>query len=259
MNDIFFRSEWIGKFTDNELDQEQEINLLLMASENPLLRNELRMDREISEMFTDRKKAELSEMICNTIRNRKKIISNSPWLKIAAVVTILVASSSLIQVMRNHFSKTEDKITQEGMFTAEKETRRLFSLPNLKQAYEKTFNVRHKQLARVQSTTGNYMPIPEYELLTGANIRDQMLFLISPYGRLQCCQDSVITFNWHFLSECKPVIIEICDNQGKCVLKSEPLTKPPFIIQANFLQKGLYYYKVLNKDDLITMGSICIK
>ena len=68
MNDYLTHSHWIGKFTDNELSSEQESTLLNQASHNPLLRNELRLDQDISELLADYDRIKLSETIGRTIK-----------------------------------------------------------------------------------------------------------------------------------------------------------------------------------------------
>jgi hypothetical protein len=260
MNDFFLRSEWIGKFTDKELDREQENSLLHMASQNPLLRNELRMDREINEMFMDMKKAELSEMIHKTIHKKKKMRFNSAWLKIAASVVVLVTLSILASlIILRPLSKTENNITYRKAFRKQTEPGLLGFLPDIKPVYEKAAPVKHRKLAQLQENTGNYTPRPEYEFLVGAITRDQTVFILSPQARVQCKQDSSVTFNWKWLSECTPLSIVIISNKGETIFVSEPLTNVPFFLQTRHWQKGLYYYKITNKDDLVTMGSISIK
>jgi hypothetical protein len=260
MNELFFTSEWIGRFTDNELDQEQEINVLLMASQNPLLRNELRMDREINDMLLDLKKSELSEMIGNTIRSGKQPVIHHPLLKLAAMAVILVALSVLAgQFFRNHAARTENAPKQAKTHSVQQQLAFSCNVPAMQQHTEKTIHARHRQADRLQAIAENYTTRPEYEFLIGGITRDQTLFFISPRARVQCSQDSVIIFNWRCLSECKPLTIEISNNRGVCIFRSDPLTEAPFALPAKNLLKGLYYYKVLSKDDLVTMGSISVK
>ena len=259
MNNFFLRSEWIGKFTDEELDREQENILLHMASQSPLLRNELRMDREINEMFMDKKKAELSEMIHETINKKKTRRFNPTWLKIAASLAVLVTLSALAGlIMLGPMGNIENKIINGNAFSQHKKPGLLGFLPDIKLAHENATPVKRRQLAQLKEMTDNYTPRPEFEFLVGAITRDQTVFVLSPQARIQCKQDSVITFNWRWLSGCMPLYIEISDNLGKIVFVSEPLTDVSFVLQTRHWQKGLYYYKITIKDDLVTMGSISI-
>jgi len=52
MNELFFTSEWIGRFTDNELDQNRRSMFSLWLRKS-FAENELRMDREINDMLLD--------------------------------------------------------------------------------------------------------------------------------------------------------------------------------------------------------------
>ena len=218
------------------------------------------MDRDINDMLLDLKKSELSAMIGKTIRSGKQPGLHHPWLKLAAVAVILVALSALAgQFFRNHAARNETMLRQAKKTSAQRQLVLSCNEPAEHQQPEKTIHSRHRQAAHLQAIAEKYTTRPEYEFLIGGIIRDQSVFFISPHARVQCSQDSVVIFNWRCLSECKPLTIEISNNQGNCVFRSDLLTEAPFILPAKNLMKGLYYYKVLSKDDLVTMGSICIK
>lgn len=84
MNDFQTTSQLIGKFTDKELTHEEESRLLYQASRNPLLRNELRLDHDINEIFSDHNRIKLSETIRKTINNERGKIIAPRSLTIAA-------------------------------------------------------------------------------------------------------------------------------------------------------------------------------
>ena len=259
MNDFLTQSHWIGKFTDNELTHEEEIRLLDQASHNPLLRNELRLDRDISELVADYDRIQLSEAIRKTMKHDESKVILPIYLKIAASVMILVTLAGIAGLLIHNTNQN----IRHALHTSQR-----FIIPRVQGFPDFLTSIRTvnttltpaKRREFVQNNIDNdiYTPRPEYELLVGTVTRDISVFVISPVPRVKCKSDSLILFSWRWMSCFVPVSLEITDNHGHLVLNNMQMTDESFILSTKCLARGLYYYKISAGEELVTMGSISI-
>ena len=86
----------IGRFSEGDLSREEEEWLLGQAAVNPLLRNDLRLDRDLEELLSDPGKLALSETIRAQIHHEKKRIEKGWILKIAAGFALMMVIGTLL-------------------------------------------------------------------------------------------------------------------------------------------------------------------
>ena len=259
MNDFLTHSCWIGKFTDNELSPEEEAGLLSQASYNPLLRNELRLDRDINDLLSDPDRIKLSENIRKTIsfgRGRRFIPS---WAKIAAAVILLISFSALgLILLTNNGQQYRQALYSITPLFKLRVQALLGFFPGKDQILASSTPSMRRQLIQNTASDNEYTPRPEYEFLVGSVTRDLSVFVISPMPRVYCKGDSVLQFSWKWLGGYVPVNLEITDNQGRVVLKNNQITDVSYILHTRNWARGLYYYKIIAADELVTVGSISI-
>ncbi|MCX6286289.1 MAG: hypothetical protein NTY96_04185 [Bacteroidetes bacterium] len=259
MNDFLTQSHWIGKFTDNELSSEQETQLLYQASQNPLLRNELRLDKDLTEMFADPELIELSETIRKTIKDEKSKVHMPFYLKIAASVIILISLAGFTGFIINYTNQRYGNDLLSHQRFLKPQLKGLWGLlPGNMNPNMSSTPVKRRAIVQNSITDNPYTPRPEYEFLVGTVTRDISVMVISPMPRVKCRSDSLLQFSWRWLTGPVPLCLEITDNHGRIVLNYLQMTDVSYILNTKQWARGLYYYKITSGDELVTMGSISI-
>jgi len=259
MNDFLTHSQLIGKFTDNELTHEEETSLLYQASRNPLLRNELRLDRDISEMFADQERIILSETIRKVIRNERGRIIIPFSVKIAASLIILITLGCLMGILMNFQHQNYGNALVSCEPIIKPKSPGFLSFLHFNKHLSTPYSpVMRREIAQNASFNDAYTPRPEYEFLIGSVTRDLTVFVISPVPRAKCKADSLLQFSWRWLTGPVPVGIEITDNYGRIVFKSLQIPDLSYALITKHWNRGLYYYKITSGDELVTLGSITI-
>ena len=257
MNNYLSYSHWIGKFTDNELTPEEEESILSQASHNPVLRNELRLDRELSLMFDDGMRLRLSEQIRKTMKEEQGKIRFPFYLKIAASILVLLALTGTTYLIARY-----NYVSYSNMYNIS----RPFSMQRIQgflgfgsEKEKLTYSpAGRREVIQDEQSVNMYTPRPEYEYLVGSVTRDVSLYVISPGPRVSCKSDSLLQFSWRWLSGIVPVILEVCDNRGKVILKNVHTNDVSYILNTSKLGRGLYYYKITTGEDIVTIGSITV-
>ena len=259
MSDFLTQSHWIGKFTDKELSPEEESRLMAQASHNPLLRNELRLDEDINELFDDCDRIRLSDTIRSAIHHEKSRVILPLYLKIAASLIILITMTALAGLLVNYYRQNPGQSLINNNPLMKPETRGLFGfLQGYRLQDMPATPARRRELAINSKSFNSYSRRAEYEFLIGTATRDVTVFVISPLPRVSCKADSQLQFLWRWVSEVVPVSLEIIDNRGRLVLNTSQMMDMSYILNTRQWPKGLYYYKIIAADELVTIGSISI-
>ncbi|MCX6281870.1 MAG: T9SS type A sorting domain-containing protein [Bacteroidetes bacterium] len=257
MNDFLSYSHWIGKFTDKELTAEEENSLIFQASYNPLLRNELRLDNDLNELFSDPEVFLLSETIRKTIIHERNKVRTPVYLKIAASVIILITLAGLAGFVINYSNHgyRHALLAHEAIL----KSKDFFGLiPGSDNRVGALTPVQRRAIIQYGQKPDSYTPRPEFEFLVGTVTRDVSVFVISPMPRVKSRVDSTIYFSWRWLAGPMPLNLEITDNLGHVVLNYMQLTDLGYALNTKHWARGLYYYKITTGDEIITIGSISI-
>jgi len=259
MNDFLTQNHWIGKFTDKELNPEEESRLLAQASHNPLLRNELRLDEDINKLFDDYDRIRLSDAIRSAIQHEKSRVLLPLYVKIAASVVFLITLTALAGLLVNYSRQNPEQSFIGHNPLLKNEPRELFGFLKRSGNVEMPATpAKRRELAQNENSFNRYSRRPEYEFLIGTVTRDVSVFVISPLPRVRCKADSQLQFSWRWVSDVVPVSIEIIDNRGSIILNSMQMMDMSYVLNTRHWPRGLYYYKIITEDELVTIGSISI-
>jgi hypothetical protein len=259
MNDFLTQSHWIGKFTDKELSVEEESRLMAQASHNPLLRNELRLDEDINELFNDIDRIRLSDTIRSAIQHEKSRVIMPIYARIAASVIILITLAALAGLLVNYSRQNPGHSLIDYHPLLKPETRGLFSFMQGHRMQDMPATpAKRREIARNGNSFNPYSRRPEYEFLIGTVTRDVSIFVISPLPRVRCKAESLLQFSWRWVSDVVPVSIEVIDNKGHLMLHSQQMMDMSYVLNTMQWPRGLYYYKIITADELVTIGSISI-
>jgi len=256
MNDFMTDSQWIGKFTDLELSPDEETIILARAARNPILRNELRLDRDISELMADGNRLKLSMAIRKSISRGRRRKTVPLYARIAASVAILVSLACITGLLISYANRNyQVAVNSVKKFPKSAESGLFGFLVSIRKADVSTSPASRRELMLADRYSA-YTPRPEYEFLVGSVTRDLSVFILSPEPRVKCTPDSLLRFSWRWVTGVVPVCLEVSDNLGRVVLRKMNITDVSYTLNTGPWRKGLYYYKVTSGDELVTLGSI---
>jgi hypothetical protein len=266
MNEQDKLPEWIDRFNNNDLHGNELKDFLELMNQNPELRSEVKLDKELNETLADTDIIELRKIIAKYKIPEETNHIRLPIFFLAASITILIGLGIFVFIwMRqdnNTFMKTAYPLypSDTSIFGDKK-------LANDEQAAlnRATFD----SIARLSKQgdlktndklllTDNYKPYPPYESMVGEVIRTTNFKLIKPSVSDTFAKGSVMTFSWEGESFVL-ITITITDNKGKSLFVSRPIDGKKFLFNTSKLAGGLYYVKFINNDEIVYFGKFTLK
>ena len=257
--------EWIDRFNINDLHGEELKEFLELMKQNPELRREVKLDKELNEILADTDTNELREKILKYKIPEESNHLRLPIFLLAASITILIglAIFAFFWMRENDDTiiKTADPfITSDTSIFSDKK------LPDdevvLPVATSDSIT-RRKNKENIDSDerlllAENYKPYPPYESMVGEVSRSVNFKLIKPSVPETFRKGSVITFLWEtgsFLS----VTITITNNKAQSIFVSQPIRGKKFLFNTSKLTRGLYYVKFINNDEIVFFGKFTLQ
>ncbi len=249
--------EWIDRFNNNELEGEELERFLALLKKNPKIQAEVDLDRDLNQVLKDEELLELRKKIQKVRErgNRTRPGDSDPGLRIwlmAALIVVLVGTVFLIFWLTRApgIIATREQLTrQDTLIEREK------SLPAVRQKDSTTVK---KPVRQNLQLAQNLTPYPPLESLVGTVTRGSSFRLIKPLNSSIILQSSELEFLWK-KDENEKVALTILDNTGKPVMGPILTADDHEKIKASRLKPGLYYFRIVNKDELIYVGKFTIK
>jgi hypothetical protein len=266
MNEHEKLPEWIDRFNNKDLHGKELKEFLELVKQNPELRREVKLDKELNEILADKEIIELRKKI---IKYKIPKESNHNWLPIfflAASITIFIGLAIFVYL----WLRQDDDIIMKTDYTYN---------PSDTSIYRKKEITGEEQVALDRATfdslasrkkqgviktkdeillTDNYQPYPPYESMVGEVSRAINFKLIKPSASDTFRKRSVIPFSWEtgsFLS----ITIIITDNKGQSLFVSQPINGKKFLYNTSKLTEGLYYVKFIYNDEIVYFGKFTLQ
>jgi hypothetical protein len=102
------------------------------------------------------------------------------------------------------------------------------------------------------------VPLPYLERICGEALRGSHFRLLSPLPGTVIGKDRLISFEWETTIK-SGFSLEIIDNRGKVQTTCEVSAETPLILDAGALSPGLYYWKLLDHDNLVFVGKFTLE
>lgn len=258
--------EWIDRFNTNDLSGEEYIQFVHLLNSDLRVREEVLLDRGLNSMLKDKELLDLRKKITNVCKTggRKEINYNRYVLIAAAVLIILTIGftvSHLIRIYphsRNTTSFETTDVSERGtenflLFPGQQNTEKYSPFGS-----ETPLTERHSGEAKFnRNLMASYEPNKTFEYLTGITWRSSGFSLTLPGSDAKfVCQEN-ITFSWRTGKNVKTSLY-INDNLGILRYESEYNSYSSVRIKAGFLGKGLFYYKIVEEDEVVYIGKFTI-
>jgi hypothetical protein len=231
MNETENLNEWIELFQSNELIEPEKTHFLSILENDPLLRREVLLDKELNSILSNGDLVELSKKLQQikdkTDDNRKKwlpilIAASIVFLLTVGVLTLITKTSLFINSGNPHVARDSSEKKKDNYLSA------------------------------------NFIAIPEFEILIGSTPRGPSFELQQPQSRVIISRGSDLVFQWTVPEVQDTVKIELFNNRGEKVFESLPFPGNRFALPTFFFNPGVYYWKIIIDEELISMGCMTL-
>jgi hypothetical protein len=257
--------EWIDRFNHNNLTEEELALFTEMVKRDPRLREEVLLDREINSFLAETDFLELRKKICKVCAERPGgKNSNSRIILMAASFLVLFSVGWILQIIM-HRGSEQPGIKREGLQTTSEHT-----VPLVREKRddirgssvlvkkEEQSPIRSDSLPEIHDLLACYQPDKMLENLIGTTNRTTGFRLLKPEQSSVYLTGGVILFSWVTdTSEETSVIVQ--NNRGITRYESESNSKQSVGLNASFFGNGLFYFKIMRKDEIVCFGKFIIR
>jgi hypothetical protein len=248
-------SEWIVRYNEGTLEGKELEAFLRMLQDDPDLRKEVAVDLEINRILEERDLLEFREAILNA---RKSPKSGRPrWFLLAATLLLLVSAGGYLLYQAFFRSDVQD---HQGRITAAKQDTTMQGKMNApgEKTVKTDSNAREPgTIRKTDLLAQNFVPLPSLESLVGVVTRADGIILEEPGYNLRIRQGDPVRFRWT-TSGPDRIGIQVFDNRGFKILSEGNIGNNEYLLKTGSMKPGLYYWKILKNDQLVTVGKIRI-
>ena len=260
--------EWIDRYNNNELSGEELVIFLEMMNKDYRVREEVLLDKELNSILKDDDILELRKKI-------RKICSENPAKRNRNTRIMLMAASLFILLSLEY---TIFYLTRSPKKTDKSEFVHLQNSPGKREPHQpKTSFLDSKQVytifkkdkpvsldndsREIENTydlLACYQPNKALENLIGTTHRSSGFRILKPVGSFVYTQKSTIWFSWKTENPVETSLI-VENNIGLIVYESDSNFNQSVFLKASFLGPGLFYYKIMRKDEVIYFGKFTVR
>ncbi len=260
--------EWIDRFNTNELSGEELIIFLEMMNKDHRVREEVRLDNELNSILKQDDLLELRKKI-------RKVCSETPGRRNRNIRILLMAASLLILLSLEYtifYLTRSPKTTDKSEFVHLQNSPWKKEMDQMKQSFQNTKQVHtifqkdkpvslNNEFQVVENTydlLACYQQNKVLENLIGTTNRSGSIRMLKPEASSVFTRKSTIWFSWKTESpEETSLIVE--NNNGLVVYESDSNYNQSVFLMASYLDFGLFYYKIMRKDEVIYFGKFTVQ
>ena len=250
--------ELIDRFNSGQLKGDELNSFLEVMKGSPRVREEVRLDKELNEILADKDILELRQKILSVGRTQAQKKGRDFHFLLLAASFLLLIGVEIVLMMNNR--------STERSFQA---SRILKSNPVIPNDQEK---VGQSKIAKTNENSGrrinekkndlrlaaNFRTNPSYENMIGPTRSGGSFKMELPVSGHIYNENSIVTFLW---KKGSPEMLEliIMNNAGVNVAKIKVPTENNYSFPAGTFRNGLYYFKVIQEDEILYFGKFVVK
>jgi hypothetical protein len=250
------QNEWICRYNDGDLHDPELSSFLKMVSSDRNIQRELILDRKLDEILSDTDLMAFRKIMLNCCWKKSR-----PWyynsLLIAATLLALVSVCTIWLIVKK---PGHADLTGSGRVALKhpgNTTSKIVKKPMLSMTVKSPPEPGNK-MAQDAVKESAYVPLAYLERLCGESLRAEHLKIISPLPGSEFKKNREIRFEWE-TTVCSGCILEILDNKGKVITLLEVDGSGIQIFNAGSFSRGLYYWKLLDHENLLYIGKFSLK
>ncbi len=260
MNKMEITSEWIDRFNEGELNEQEKDHFRKRLQKSPILRTEVHLDACLSELYRDKETLDLMKKIQAASKKTENSGGTLRMLLLAASLLLLMVFGAIIylvqldpadcQVVINKHNT--DKVTGQGQSVINAD------IKDVTAGSKQIFPTTRSEMAHPGQLALHYKPLADYELLIGSVTRSAHLKLIAPPNNLVIPSGKDIQFEWMYQKRPVPVSIMVYNNTGRFVFGTPALLTSSYSMTTKDWPGGVYYWKMIMDEDMIFIGKITL-
>ncbi len=252
--------ELIDRYNNGELSGDELTAFLEMLKASPRLRNEVKLDKELNDILANSDLLDLRKVILSVQQERKKRKGPGLQIFLLAASLLLLIGIEIVLFMnyprQTPASSTKAISKNQPALTHETDNKKIENQVIVTEPSNKAAKITTpKTEPRIAD---NYRENLSFEKIIGATRHDGAFRLVAPAIGAQFSEKAKIVFKWTTEKQAG-IELNIMDNAGSVVHESGPLDQSEYTLAPGKLNKGLYYYKVMEKDEIIFFGKFIIE
>jgi hypothetical protein len=250
--------EWIDRFNHKDLHGSELKEFLELMKQEPELRREVKLDKELNELLADDDLLELRKKLIRFKLPKENHPMRLPIFILAASIVILIGLTifAYTWIIREddpvrttdsfYYSGDSAIFRNEYLFDKEQIAYNSKSFDSIRNHQKLEEMIKNNEILLSE----NYQPYPAYESMVGEVNRAVNFKLLKPSLSDTLTRGDLLTFKWDTIAS-SHLTITISDNKGNPRFISQPLTEKEFHFNTSKLSKGLYYVKFINKNEIV--------
>ena len=252
--------ELIDRFNNGELKGDELTAFLSILKTNPRLREEVRLDSELNEILANGDILELRQKILLIQKRRKR--RKGPDLHfflLAASLLLLIGIETLLFTNNTNHSPSKNSILiprhqqqSKQVPVSGKVERPVIAMKSVKKGKRILDLKTEKRLA------ANFRENPSFENMIGSTRYAGNFRMDAPIIGYRFSETAEIRFEW-ILDGQTEIELKVMDNTGINIHESGLLSKNKYSLPPGTLKRGIYYFKVMQNDEIIFFGKFFVK
>jgi hypothetical protein len=260
MKDMEITNDWIDRYNENELNEEEKEFFRKRLEVNPLLRTEVYIDECLNKLYQDEGTLDLVKKIQDARQKSDRRGGKLGYLLLAASILYLMALAIIFNRMHYDpvdYASSSNSDQNEIWKGAEG---KLLSKDNLKIPVQERKMVTQKwqEHSVNQYLSLNYMPLPDFELLVGSVTRSSQITIKSPASNWKIAAGYDVKFEWVSQNRVLPVNILFYNNAGNLIFETPALLDDSYILNTKDWPGGIYYWKIILDEEMILLGKLTL-
>ncbi len=250
--------EWISRYNEGDLKGEDLKRFLQILASDPEIRADTELDRELTEFFKDRDLLEFLNVLDQVKRNKRQGFGLN-CLLLAALLIILVSISGFWAYM-NPLRTGHPRIRESVVVTTDVESTQSQGKiePILRKSPGYPEILIGSDIKDLNLLAANFQPLNYMEGMVGIVTRTGQFNLLSPENMVMLVPGDTIQFHWKNSGETDPSF-EVINNRGEIIVSREVIAGGSLTLPTHSWKEGLYYWKFLLQENLVSVGKITIK
>jgi len=250
--------ELIDRYNNGELTDDELSVFLEMIKNNPRLRDEVKLDHDLNDILADTDILELRKVIISVQKKHSKGKRPDLYLiLLAASLLLLIGIEIHLFMDKTRHNPTDKSIVMTPLKIKVQDYHQQVNKPDLKME-TKNHGIAAADQKPELKIADNLIKNPSLENMIGTTRNAGYFKILSPIGDHHFCEKEGITFEWTWNGSNK-VELKIIDNKGANIYESGLLSQNKISIPVGAIKPGLYYFKILQKEEIIYFGKFVIE
>jgi hypothetical protein len=252
--------ELIDRFNNGKLTGEELTAFLEMMKTNPRLREEVRLDSELNEILANVDILELRQKILFIQKNQQKRKGSDFHYFLLAASLLLLIGIEVFLIMNDTNHNPSNKTTLIPKHEPGSKQLPVNNKVEQTSIATETINKEKKIIRRKTEVklAASFRRNPSFEKMIGSTRHAGYFRMDAPLIGYHFSEKARILFEWTQEGHVE-IELKIMDNTGINIHESGLLDKNKYSLSPGTLNRGLYYFKVLQNDEIIFFGKFIVE